>query len=143
MSNHETVRELLALSAAGLLEAGEERLVREHARKCAACAAELAEFGSLTAGLGALPVPEPPAGLVARTVVRLAAEADRRQGFAMAGWTAVFACVFVVVVGQTLRLLAGGSAALTWLAWALVSSVLGGTSVLVLLSRRRPERSIP
>ena len=40
MSEHESVRQLLALSAAGLLDSGEERLVREHARQCARCAAQ-------------------------------------------------------------------------------------------------------
>ena len=39
MSEHETVRDWLALSAAGLLEPGEERRVHEHAAACAECAA--------------------------------------------------------------------------------------------------------
>ena len=63
MSDHESVRELLALSAAGLLDAGEERLVRDHARQCAACAAELDDYATLSAGLSALPSPQPPADL--------------------------------------------------------------------------------
>ena len=85
MSDHEPVRQLLALSAAGLLDAGEERLVREHARQCAACAAELEEFAALSAGLSALPVPQPPADLVRRTAALLAAEADRRAGRRLRG----------------------------------------------------------
>ena len=36
MSDHEQVRQLLSLSAAGLLDAGEERLVREHTESDAA-----------------------------------------------------------------------------------------------------------
>ena len=67
MSDHESVRELLALSAAGLLDPGEERLVREHVRQCAACAAELDDYAALSAGLSALPAPQPPADLVSRT----------------------------------------------------------------------------
>ena len=67
MSDHESVRELLALSAAGLLDPGEERLVRDHARQCAACAAELDAYATLSAGLSALPSPQPPADLVRRT----------------------------------------------------------------------------
>jgi predicted anti-sigma-YlaC factor YlaD len=142
MSDHESVRHLLALSAAGLLDAGEERLVREHARQCAACAAELDEFAALTAGLSALPVPQPPAYLLARTSALLAAELDRRQGAAFAGAAAVFALVFVLLIGQTLRTLAGDSAAVVWLGWASITSVLGAASALVLASRRRIERSI-
>ncbi len=54
MSDHEHVRQLLALSAAGLLDPAEERQVREHARQCAACAASLDEFAALSAALSAL-----------------------------------------------------------------------------------------
>lgn len=142
MSDHESVRQLLALSAAGLLDASEERLVREHARQCAVCAAELDEFSALSAGLSALPVPQPPAGLLRRTAALLAAEADRRQGAVFAGTTAIFAFVLVLLIGQALRTLVGDSAALVWLLWAVISSVLGTASALVLGSRRRLERSI-
>lgn len=141
MSDHETVRQLLALSAAGLLEAREERLVREHTRQCAACAGELEEFASLTAGLSALPAPEPPAYLLARTSALAAAEADRRQGAILACGSAIFACVFVLLVGEVLRRLAGDSVALAWLLSALISSVFGAVSAVVLVSRRRLERS--
>ena len=142
MSDHESVRQLLALSAAGLLDAAEERLVREHARQCAACAAELDEFAALAAGLSALPTPQPPAYLLARTTTLLAAEADRRQGVAFAAAAAIFAFVFVLLIGQTLRMVAGNTAALAWLLWAVMTSVFGAASALVLASHRRPERSI-
>jgi predicted anti-sigma-YlaC factor YlaD len=142
MNDHESVRQLLALSASGLLEPGEERLVREHARQCAACAADLDAYAALSASLAALPVSPPPADLLVRTCALLAAEADRRQGAAFAGATAVFACVFVLLIGQTLRMVAGDSVALAWLGWALISSVLGTASAVVLASRRRLERSI-
>jgi hypothetical protein len=142
MSDHESVRQLLALSAAGLLDGGEERLVREHAHQCAACAAELDEFAALSAGLRALPCPLPPADLLRRTSTLLAGEADRREGAVFAGAAAIFACAFVLLFGQTLRILVGDSAALVWLAWASISSVLGAASALVLASRRRLERSI-
>ena len=142
MSDHETVRQLLALSAAGLLDAGEERLVREHAHQCAACAAELDELAALSAGLRALPMPQPPAYLLARTSALVAAERDRHQGAVLAGASAAFACVFILLMGQTLRTVAGNSAAMAWFLWASVTSVLGAASALVLASRRRIERSI-
>jgi predicted anti-sigma-YlaC factor YlaD len=142
MSDHESVRQLLALSAAGLLDAGEERLVREHAHECAACAAELDEFTALSAGLRALPMPQPPAYLLARTSALVAAERDRHQGAVLAAASAAFACIFVVLMGQTLRVLVGNSAALAWFLGASVTSVLGAASALVLASRRRIERSI-
>ena len=142
MSDHESVRHLLALSAAGLLDAGEERLVREHASQCARCAAKLDAYATLSAGLSALPCPLPLADLLRRTNTLVAAEVDRRQGAAFAGAAAIFACVFVLLIGETLRMLAGDPAALAWFLWALVSSVLGAASALVLAARRRLERSI-
>jgi anti-sigma factor RsiW len=142
MRDHESVRQLLALGAAGLLDAGEERLLREHTRLCAACAAELDEYAALTAGLAALPAPLPPANLGARTAALMAAEADRRQGAVLAGGAAIFALVFVSLIGLALRVMAGDSAALAWLAWALVSSLLGAASAAVLASRRHFERRI-
>jgi anti-sigma factor RsiW len=141
MSDHESVRELLALSAAGLLDPDEERLVREHARQCTACAAELDDYGALSAGLAALPSPQPPVDLVRRTSVLLAAESDRRQGAFLAGAAAIFTFVFILLIGQTLRILGDDSAAMMWLAWASISSVLGTAAALVLASRRRLERS--
>jgi len=142
MSDHESVRQLLALSAAGLLDAGEERLVKEHASQCAQCAAELDDYAALSAGLAELPAPQPPAYLVARTAQLLAAEADRRQGAVFAAASAVFAFAFVLLIGQMLRMVAGDTAALMWLIWAVITSMLGAASALVLASRRRLERSI-
>ena len=142
MSDHASVRHLLALSAAGLLDAGEERLVREHARQCAACAAKIDDYTVLSAGLSALPCPLPLPDLLRRTNALVAAEVDRRQGAAFAGAAAILAFVLVLIIGQMLRVLAGDSAALAWLLWAVISSVLGTASALVLVSRRRFERSI-
>ncbi len=142
MSDHEAVRGLLALSAAGLLEPDEERLVREHACECGDCAAELEAYGSLAAGLSSMPAPRPAAYLVSRTAALVAAEADRRQGAVFAGGAAVFACVFVLLVGQMLRTVVSDDAALAWLVWASISSVLGAACALVLASRRRLERSM-
>lgn len=142
MSDHESVRQLLALSAAGLLDAAEERLVREHARQCARCTAKLDDYAALSAGLSALPCPLPLPDLLRRTNSLVAAELDRRQGAAFASGAAIFAFVFVLLIGQTLRMVAGDSVALAWLAWALISSVFGAASAVVLASRRRLERSI-
>lgn len=48
---HEDIRDLMALSAAGLLDAAGERRVLEHARECPECAARLEEIGALARGL--------------------------------------------------------------------------------------------
>ena len=87
-------------------------------------------------------MPQPPAYLVSRTTALVAAEADRRQGALFAGAAAIFACVFVLLAGQTLRTMVSDDAALAWLLWASISSVLGTAAALVLASRRHLERSI-
>jgi hypothetical protein len=103
MSQHDSVRPLLAVSAAGLLDAAEERLVREHARDCADCAAELAALGELAAALAILPAPAPPPDLLARTQARIAADRDRREAQRLAvisALCAVTVCAALCVLLQ-------------------------------------------
>lgn len=140
MSDHETIRKLLALSAAGLLEPGEERLVQEHVRQCAGCAAKLDDYATLSAGLSALPCPLPLPDLLRRTNMLVAAELDRRQGAVLAGTAAIFAFALILSIGQVLRMLVGDTAAMVWLVWAAISSVMGAASALMLAPRRRLER---
>lgn len=143
MSEHETVRTWLALSAAGLLEAGEERQVRAHAAVCADCATELEEYAGLSAGMRSLPAPVPPAHLVSRTAALLLMEADRRQGSYLAGGAAILVFVLALAVGQTLRMILGDQAAYVWMIGATLSSLFGAAAALVLAAaRRRSERSI-
>ena len=143
MSEHETVRSWLALSAAGLLECGEERQVREHASQCEECAAELEEYAGLSAGLRALPAPPPPPHLVVRTAALMLMEADRRQGSYLAGGAAILVFVLVLSLGQTLRMTLGDQAAFVWMLGAGVSSLFGAAAALVLTAaRRRLQRSI-
>ena len=142
MSDHETVRSWLALSAAGLLEAGEERRVREHAAQCAECAAELEDYAGISAGLRSLPAPLPPPHLVSRTAALMLAEADRRQATYLASGAAILAFVMVLALGQALRMILGDQAAIVWLLCATASSLFGAAAALVLTAaRRRFERS--
>ena len=147
MSEHDTVRSWLTLSAAGLLEPGEERRVHEHAAACAECAAELEDYATLSAGMRALPAPQPPDHLVTRTAALLLVEADRRQGSYFAAGAAILAFVLVLALGQTLRIILGNQlgdqAAVVWMIAATVSSLFGAAAALVLTaSRRHSERSI-
>jgi len=142
MSEHERVREWLALSAAGMLECGEERRVRDHAAQCVACRAELDEYADLSAGLRTLPAPQPPSHLVAQTAALVALEADRRQGSYFAAGSAILVFILIVAGGETLRMLMGDAAALAWLLWATLSSLCGAAAALVLRGRRRFQRSI-
>ena len=100
MKKCEEVGGLLALSSAGLLDAAEERELREHVRECAACAARLQSFGAMAQSLSSMPSPAIPADLAIRTQARMAAElvasADRRSGAVLAiaaaliGWASWF-----------------------------------------------------
>jgi anti-sigma factor RsiW len=136
MTDHDQIRPLLALSAAGLLDPSGERRLREHTASCDACRAELDAYAALAAGLRELPSAPPPAGLLARTQARLALEADRREGARLATLAAVFGAILLISLSYVLR-----AGAWVWLAWTFIPSVLGGAAALVLASRRRLERS--
>ena len=100
MKKCEEMSSLLALSSAGLLDASEERELREHVHECPACAARLQSFAAMAQGLGSMPPPAIPADLAIRTQARMAAEltasADRRSGAVLAvaatliGWASWF-----------------------------------------------------
>jgi len=143
MSDHETVRSWLALSAAGLLDPGEERRVREHAAQCAVCAAELEDYAGLSEGMRSLPAPLPPPHLVSRTTALMLAEVDRRQASYLAGGAAILAFLLALAVGQLLRMTLGDQAGWAWTICAAMSSLFGAAAALVLTAaRRRFERSI-
>lgn len=76
MNQHDDIRDLLTLAAAGALDATEQRRVEEHLRQCAGCRAELESWQRLTGSLEALPTPQAPLGLVERTRHRLEAHAS-------------------------------------------------------------------
>ena len=144
MTPHETTRPLLALSAAGLLDADGERRVREHIRECPECAAALAGLAALAAGLSAMPSPKPSAALLARTQARvtaqLAARRDRISGTVLA--VAGCGCGWVVSLAMwgAWDALGGNPALLIWLEF---SAVLAGlTAAVVVRRRRRIERSL-
>jgi predicted anti-sigma-YlaC factor YlaD len=136
MTDHDLVRPMFALSAAGLLDAEGERRLREHVAGCDACRAELEAFAQLADGLRFMPSAPPPADLLVRTQARVAAEADRREGARLAMVAALLACILLVSLSFVLH-----EGVLVWIAWSFVPSFLGGAAALMLASRRRLERS--
>ena len=139
MTDHELVRPLLALSAAGLLDADGERRLREHAAGCEACRAELEDFAQLAAGLRVMPSAAPSPNLLASTLARVAMEADRREGARLAAGAAALAGILLLSIAVVLHGLLGDPGVLAWFAWSLIPSVLGGAAALMLASRRRLE----
>lgn len=112
MSSHEANKARLVLAAAGALSPEELRQVEQHARECEVCRRELEVWGGYARGLGQLPQPELPLGLVARTQARVLREragaADRRRSSLMFGALAVFSWVNSLVVWSVARALTGG-----------------------------------
>ena len=141
--NCEDVCDLLALSAAGLLEAGEERQVREHIRECAECAARLDSLAEVAAELRSLPAPPVPAHVTARVSAEMAAYADRRQGAMLAAGSAVLAWLLALATLYLYRMLMGDAVGwrLTgWLVWSTVPAGMAASAAAGLLRRR--ERSL-
>ena len=147
MTTHETIRQLLALSAAGLLDAADERRVREHVRECAQCAAALDDLAAVSADLSRLPAPIAPPDLLARTEARVAAElaaqAGLRQGALLAVGAGLFAWMATLATWGLYRFFAGSAGWLAWLVLTTVPAYLTAGAVAVMFaSRRRLERSL-
>jgi hypothetical protein len=139
MTDHDSVRPLLALSAAGLLDAAEERRVRDHERDCADCAAELAALGDLAAALAILPAPTAPPDLLVRTQIRVAADRERReaQRFALAG-----AACAVTVAAAFCVLVQPYFGPMIWVTATLIPTVPAAAAAFLLTGPGRIQRSI-
>jgi len=113
MSSHEEMRLKLVLAASGALSPEEGRQVEQHAQECVSCRRELEVWGFYTRGLGALPQPALPLGLVARTQSRILRErtaaADRRRQALLLGGLAVFSWFVNLALWSVARLLTGGT----------------------------------
>jgi hypothetical protein len=135
MSEHESIRRLLAMAAAGAVTNEEHARVHRHVRECDVCRRELEAWSAYTRGLGSLPQPVVPVGLVERTKRRImqeqAAAAERRQNALALAFLTLFAWIVGVSGWFILRLLTGGdvriigSNILDAATWAVVSTALG------------------
>jgi Putative zinc-finger len=74
MNEHDKIRELLALAAAGALTSAEEKQVAEHVRSCVACSNELDAWRPIATELRRLPTPQPASWLVQATLARAQAK---------------------------------------------------------------------
>src|SRR4051794_26096174 len=134
--NCEEIRGLLALNAAGLLDATEGRFAVEHVRECETCAAELESLSAIAGALGSLPAPHPPAGLVYQTQLAIAAENDRRQGAHLALAAGVLAWVMALATWQLGRLLTGGNGIWIWTFWCAAAASAGSLAVGAMVAQR-------
>ena len=67
VTEHNKIREMLALAAADALEPNESELVMQHVQTCPQCSTEMEQWQLLSRGLRQLPTPQPSADLVQRT----------------------------------------------------------------------------
>jgi predicted anti-sigma-YlaC factor YlaD len=156
MSEHEAIRELLALAAAGALDAADEQRVERHLRGCAACTAEFEQLQGLANSLRRLPTPQAPASLVERTRARvewrLAEEAENRWNYSVLVFLILFAWTLTLASWPVVRLMSSGllgwfdpGFGRTWLSLAVYTALLwltGGVAAATLALRRRRERRI-
>ena len=156
MTEHDEIRELLSLAAAGALDATEDERISAHLRGCAACAAELASWQAIEAGLCRIPTPQAPAPLVARTIARaqmyFAEESDRRSQRKVLALVIVFSWVFVALSWPLAQLLGHGWMSLLglgfeqgWKNFAVFTAlcwIAGAVAAILLATRRDRERRI-
>jgi len=154
MDEHELIWKMLPLAVADALESGELRRVQQHTHGCGDCRRELEIWSRFAQGLGQLPQPSVPTGLLQRTQIRMlqqkraAAEdcvnAAVLVAIAIFGWSTSF-LMWALVRGLTDGAVdIQGLNVVSPLSWSLLSAVLSwittAASALVLI-RRREQRS--
>src|ERR1700751_4731721 len=94
MSEHDKIRELLALAAAGALTSAEEKQVAEHVRSCIACSNELEAWQPIASELRRLPTPQPSSWLVQATLARAEAKFTEQAEHDWNGHVMIFVLSF-------------------------------------------------
>jgi len=151
VSEHASIRELLSLAAAGVLDPDEQRRVEQHATVCDACRRELELWQGYSRELVRLPAPVAPKYLADRTralvLEKRAAAAERRWDdivlavLVLLGWTVslVVWVVFRLFTGGMLSVVEssfvtilewlGASTLFAWLTAAVAAVMLGSRRV--------------
>lgn len=112
MSEHESIRELLSLAAAGVLSADEQRRVEQHVAACDACRRRLEMWQSYSRELVRIPAPIAPKHLAERTCARIlqqrATAAERRWDDIVLAVLVLFGWTVTLVTWILFRLFTGG-----------------------------------
>jgi anti-sigma factor RsiW len=153
MNEHDAVRSLLALAAAGALDNEEQARVSRHTAACSSCRQELEAWGGYAAGMRRLGQPHAPAWLAERTHARILRQrsdaAERRRRATTLVALSLFAWSVSLATWLGARVLAGNSVApvpaeyLQLSIWSLGSTVLVWmtvTAAAVMLAKR-PSRA--
>ena len=154
MSEHEKIRELLPLAAAGALDSSEEIRIQNHLRLCAECAAQLSFWQELQSALRRIPTPQAPAPLVQRTIAMaqnaIIEESDRRSERRIIAVALVFSWLFVAVSWPLAQFLGHGWMAVLgsgfrqgWENFAVFTALCwlaGAAAAIMLAARKQRER---
>lgn len=157
MSNHDKIRDLLALAAAGALSRSEEEEVAAHLRSCTMCSSEMDAFRSIVGDLRRLATPQPSPRLLQLTLARAEAQLAEREerewnrrviifvvAFAWVLTIASWPLVHLFTSSMGMRSLLDPQMNRTWInfTWftALVWLAGGAAAVLLALHQRRERR---
>ena len=156
MSEHDVIRKMLALYAAGALGVEESTQVQHHVRGCESCRTELETWGLYARGLRQQPQPLAPPDLMARAQARVLWEredaARRRFEIQMLAGLVVFSWGINVGFWAVARVLTGGTFSVmganlvspgSWFFMSLVMTwVTAGVAAVALAKRRELRRSL-
>jgi len=156
MSEHEKIRELLALAGAGALTAAEEKQVVEHVRSCVLCSNELEAWRSIATDLCRLPTPQPSSRLVqatmARAEMKLAEQAEHDWNRRVMIFVVAFAWLLTVASWPVFRFVSGHLGSLlgpqfgrTWISFTAFNAlgwIAGGMAVVMLALQQPSERRL-
>ena len=156
MSEHDKIRELLALAAADALTAAEEKQVAEHVRSCIACSNEFAAWRLIASELRRLPTPQPSSWLVQATLARaeakLTEQAEHDWNRRVMILVLSFAWLLTIASWPAFHFLSGRFASLlgpqfghTWIGFAAFIALgwlSAGVAAVMLAVRQRGERRL-
>ena len=157
MSEHNKIRELLTLAAAGALTSEEEKRVAEHLRSCVACSEQLEAWRSIATELYQLPSPQPSSRLVQETLAhaqrKLAEQAEHDWNRRIIISVVALAWLLMVASWPLLHFVSSGFGSLlgplfgrTWISFAAFTALAwfaGGVAALIVaVVGQRPERSL-
>ncbi|HEV2467870.1 MAG TPA: hypothetical protein VGS78_01645 [Candidatus Sulfotelmatobacter sp.] len=156
MSEHDKIRGLLPLAAAGALTSAEEKQVAEHVRSCIACSNELEAWQPITSELRRLPTPQPSSWLVratlARAEARLAEQAEHDWNRRVLIVLVAFAWLMTIASWPAFHFVSGRFGNLlgpmftsTWISFAAFTALgwlAGGVAAVMLAIRQRGERRL-
>lgn len=153
MNDHDKIRELLALAAAGALTRDEEQQVAAHLRSCVACSNELDAWRSIAADLCRLPTPQPSSQLVQTTLARaeakLAEQSEHEWNRRVMIFVVAFAWLLTAASWPVFRFVSGdfrsllgpqfGHAWINFAAFTALAWLGGGIAAVMLAQRQRRE----